>query len=35
MESVTWVQFMDKATYISVHTNAFKKGMNPSIISPT
>ena len=33
MESATWVQILDEAVCISLHADALKKGMNPSILS--
>ena len=34
MKSETRVQILDETAYLSFRTNAFVKGMNPSIISP-
>ena len=34
MDVVTRVQILDKTVYISQSSNAFCKGMNPTILSP-
>ena len=34
MELATRVQFLDEAVCISLHTNTFGKGMNPSVLLP-
>ena len=34
MELGTQVQILDKAVWISLYTNVFGKGMNPSIVTP-
>ena len=34
MESTIRVQILDKAACISLHTNAFRKGMNSTIFPP-
>ena len=35
MELATRVQILDKATYVSLHTNVAGKGMNPSVLLPS
>ena len=35
MDMVTKVQFLDEAVWISHSTNTFRKGGNPTILSPT
>ena len=34
MESVIQVQILDKAVWISLHTDSLGKGMNPSVLLP-
>ena len=34
MDTVTWVQILDEAVYISKSANTFGKGMNPIILPP-
>ena len=34
MELVIWVQFLDDAVYISLHTNALGKGINSPLLPP-
>ena len=34
MESVSPVQILDYAVCVSLHANAFQKGMNPSVLLP-
>ena len=34
MDTVTWIQFLDKAVYISYRANTFGKDINQIIPSP-
>ena len=33
MESVTWIQILNKAVWIALHANALDKGMNLSLLT--